>query len=596
MRSLLTIAIACYSLLGLSQWKTEVSPNHFSDKKAILLRPNNWIGTNPDHIKEYLLQTINNFQQDKINLELDTIIESLTGTHFTFHQTYDNIKIHDSQIKVNINKNGVITSIFDYSFDPNLIEKNDFTNSNFINSLNTIYHIIKPINLNYLFINNSLTPVGILTHLDEGEFPFELGINHRGEIIYSRDLSLYFDSTVSGTVFLPDPLSTAGVSYGIPYVDNEDNDIPFLNDERDTVSFTADYDNGVFNLESPSVKITDHSTPSITPVTSSINTFYHTRSENGFEDVNAYFHINQMQQHIQNLGFTNIVNYPIHIDTHGLNGQDNSVFQSSFTPPRITFGEGGVDDAEDADVILHEYGHAIMHSASPGTNIGDERRALDEAAGDYFAASFSKSITLNNWDQVYTWDGHNEFWSGRMATSTKHYPEDLQGNLYLDTDIWSATLMQIWDVIGRDATDQLMIESAYGYASGMSMMDAALLFYQADIDLNNGANSWTICNYFQNRGLMNSCPNSVIDSESTNTTIKLINSEGFTRGTENASFIISTPTSGTLSIHSIKGQLINEISFEGNQVEVSPSLLRSGVYIINIATTQGSQSFKLIRL
>ncbi|MDA9564248.1 hypothetical protein N9R81_06215 [Flavobacteriales bacterium] len=156
-----------------------------------------------------------------------------------------------------------------------------------------------------------------LTHLDADEFPVELGINRTGEIIYTRDLSLYFDSIVSGTIFLPDPLSTAGVSYGSPYVDNNDNDVSFLNDERDTVSFTADYDNGVFNLESSSVKITDHSTPNILPVTPSINTFYYTRSEDGFEDVNAYYHINQMQQHIQNLGFTNIVNYPIHVDTLG---------------------------------------------------------------------------------------------------------------------------------------------------------------------------------------------------------------------------------------------------------------------------------------
>jgi hypothetical protein len=26
----------------------------------------------------------------------------------------------------------------------------------------------------------------------------------------------------------------------------------------------------------------------------------------------------------------------------------------------LRFGKGGVDDAEDAEVILHEYGHAMM--------------------------------------------------------------------------------------------------------------------------------------------------------------------------------------------------------------------------------------------
>ncbi|MEZ4916786.1 MAG: hypothetical protein R2836_07345 [Chitinophagales bacterium] len=54
----------------------------------------------------------------------------------------------------------------------------------------------------------------------------------------------------------------------------------------------------------------------------------------------------------------------ISVDTHGNNGADNSFF-SPATPLRLIFGEGGVDDAEDADVIIHEYGHAISHFAAP---------------------------------------------------------------------------------------------------------------------------------------------------------------------------------------------------------------------------------------
>ena len=40
---------------------------------------------------------------------------------------------------------------------------------------------------------------------------------------------------------------------------------------------------------------------------------------------------------------------------HGFNGADNS----SYSPGtgRLQFGEGGVDDAEDSDVVHHELGH-----------------------------------------------------------------------------------------------------------------------------------------------------------------------------------------------------------------------------------------------
>ena len=39
-------------------------------------------------------------------------------------------------------------------------------------------------------------------------------------------------------------------------------------------------------------------------------------------------------------------------------GADNS-FETDHPKDELRFGKGGVDDAEDAEVILHEYGHAI---------------------------------------------------------------------------------------------------------------------------------------------------------------------------------------------------------------------------------------------
>ena len=407
---------------------------------------------------------------------------------------------------------------------------------------------------------------------------------------------MYFDSAVTGTVFLPDPLTKAGVTYGIPFVDNNDNDVPQLNAQIDTVSLTANYDSssGVFLLESNAVLITEHSSPTINPVTSLNGEFYYTRSESGFEDINAFYHINRMQNHIQTLGFNNIVNYQINIDTHGLNGSDNSNFQSSFNPPRITFGEGGVDDAEDADVILHEYGHAIMSSAAPGTNTGTERATLDEANGDYFAASFSRSLNSNSWDSVYTWDGHNEYWDGRMASSDKHYPEDLAGNLYTDTDIWSSTIMQIWEDLGRNTTDQLLIESAYGYASGMTMLDAAALFYQADVDLNNGANYLSICNRFQSRGLMGTCPNSV-NEHTISLVSRLLNSQSFAKGSDNAIILLNRTEETLISIYNMNGQLIKSSTHHTDEISISPADHKAGVYLVEIIGSSGREIFKLVR-
>ncbi|MBL4624532.1 MAG: T9SS type A sorting domain-containing protein, partial [Flavobacteriales bacterium] len=249
---------------------------------------------------------------------------------------------------------------------------------------------------------------------------------------------------------------------------------------------------------------------------------------------------------------------------------------------------------EDADVILHEYGHAIMNSAAPGTNNGTERQALDEANGDYFAASYSRLLSPNSWDLVYTWDGHNEYWGGRMASSDKHYPEDLANNLYTDTDIWSSTIMQIWEDLGRDVTDQLLIESAYSYASGMTMPGAAALFYQADVDLNAGINFWSICNRFQARGLMGMCPNS-INEHTISLNSKLVNSQSFAEGTGDAVIQLNRLEKVTMTIYRVNGQLIRSTTHNSSELSISPAQFKSGLYLIEIAGESGSETFKLVR-
>ena len=68
-------------------------------------------------------------------------------------------------------------------------------------------------------------------------------------------------------------------------------------------------------------------------------------------------------------------------------GQDNS-FATDHPKNELRFGKGGVDDAEDAEVILHEYGHAL-HFAQ-GFVFGSARAgAISEGFADYWAVTVS---------------------------------------------------------------------------------------------------------------------------------------------------------------------------------------------------------------
>ncbi len=76
---------------------------------------------------------------------------------------------------------------------------------------------------------------------------------------------------------------------------------------------------------------------------------------NNFKEVIVYYHIYDVQRYIQELGFDNIMNKSIAVNIDG-RSDDNSHYSPA--EKSLTFGTGGVDDAEDGEIILHEYGHA----------------------------------------------------------------------------------------------------------------------------------------------------------------------------------------------------------------------------------------------
>ncbi len=468
-----------------------------------------------ESVKNYLIENIGNIADNNNSLQLIYQVESPGGIHLTFQQLYNLIPIYNAQIKINLDKHNNIKSIFDNSVKTNtwqielpvlkeadnnreLIVSN-YMSKNFINVYYKHERII-------FFDESTGSPYyayKIRLYEPGNRYDHEIILDENNNVLQEKDMNVYLlpqDSTVNAMIFLPDPLTTAGVVYGSPYIDSGDIDITELNAERVSDTMTATFNNDTFYLENQYVIVVDLAPPTVAPAISITPNFNYTRAQSGFEDVNAFYHINKFQNYMQSIGFSLADEFQIKIDPHG-GVSDNSVY-SSFPTPSIRYGDGGVDDAEDADVIIHEYGHAVSYSAVPGTNTGFERQSLDEGLGDYLAVSYSKSINPFNWGNVFSWDGHNEFWPGRSAASNKYYPDDLGGDIHLAGEIWSSVLMEIWDLLGRQTTDQLVLQSIYGWATGMSMMDAAQLLLQADTVLFGGANYNILCDRLEARGLI----------------------------------------------------------------------------------------------
>ena len=173
-------------------------------------------------------------------------------------------------------------------------------------------------------------------------------------------------------------------------------------------------------------------------------------------------------------------------------------------------GDGGVDDAEDADIVAHEYGHAIQHNQNACWG-GGEMGAMGEGFGDYLAASFfassgdpayqnSHAACVGDWDAISYGSGTPACL--RRVDGTKTYPDDLQGSVHADGEIWSAALWEIRSALGSTTTDQLVLEHHFTLPCSATMPIAALELIQANTNLNAGANEAVIRQAFCDRGIL----------------------------------------------------------------------------------------------
>lgn len=515
----------------------------------------------------FLKQHLENLKDARVSLKLNYKHESPGGFHYSFAQLFNGVEVYQSEIKLNTDKNNTVRSWFDNSENTSAWNLETGTaNENSVIALHPTTH--QPVLTQRKIENNSRET-----------------LDANGEIIFSRDMNMYLcppDSLVSGKVFNPDPLTTTGQIYGGTYIDNSDANASWLDAQKQTVNFMANFDGAQFSLQNAYVHVLDFDAPTIAPVTSTTPQFYFNRSQSGFEDVNAFYHLNTMRNHVHALGF-NCADGVVDIDTHAESGADNSHFAPFYSPARIFYGIGGVDDAEDADVCVHEYGHFISETASPGGNTGFERNAIDEAFGDYLAGSYSRSLNTFNEYWVFNWDG--PVWSGnnsggRILNSTKQYPADLsQTSYYKNSSIWSAVLFCLNGSIGRDAADSLILQMHYSLSSGLNMEDAAAVLIDADTLLTGGKYYCPIYNCLFQHGLNPANPLIQCDvgiNDLQEFPVRFFNT--------NKSFSVINANLNPMQIDllNISGQIISTVEENRAMFNYENGNLATGIYLVQV--------------
>ncbi len=509
---------------------------------------------------------------DAADLELKAVTTGRYSTHLTFQQTFSGLPVYNRMIKVNLNRDGQPTMVLS-GYAPHLARLGAFNPNPSLSASAAAARAQEVVSQNgartttpELVVYPEQTPRlawRVVAWPNSLPAEWEVLLDARtGDVIHLLDLSTHShgervsgrkgerersmastktappastagtsltrqskiqnpkSKIVDGTglVFDPDPLTTAGVEYGVPYIDANDTDVQELNDERIEVTLfdiTLGTD-GLYRLEGPFVTIDGAAQLGGTgwdpPAEADPNAFQYGRANDFFEAVMAYYHVDKSQRYVQSLDVGRAIQEtPVRVNPHGLGTADDSRYYPVFNG--MGFGDGGIDDAEDADVIWHEYGHALLQSSAPGLLNNDEGRALHEGWSDYWAASYSRGlidagkVPDHDWRKVFTWDG-NEFWSGRRLDRAGRYPEDTRCDdgscrtvdWYTDGLLWATTLMELYDELGREVIDRLCLAS-HGYLSPPgSFADAAEAIIQADLDLYGGQHLGVIIDRLGARG------------------------------------------------------------------------------------------------
>jgi Zn-dependent metalloprotease len=463
---------------------------------------------NPRQIADSLLRKLSsNLQIEPSQMRFDKVKESMLGSHVLYQQYHEDKPISGAWLRIDVNKEGKVYNIQNSTVPSEFLSKAKKTEgkkkllseeeakkiaitstgsaSDSSNEVLDIEQVYTPYSNN---IPTLAWKVTVKTSKPIGEWKIYVNAEDGSVLKKINTLKLV---NGHGNVFDPNPVVT------LNDLTLEDNST--MPEAAYTGITLNDLDNNGF-LDGPFVS----TRTTLNRINSRNHQFIFRRNDRSFKEVMVYYHIDKIQRYIQEIGFDNVLKRPIAVNIDG-RSDDNSHY--SPVTKDLTFGTGGVDDAEDADVIAHEYGHAIQDDIVPGWGESNEGGAMGEAFGDYLAASFFAEVksdilkpTVANWDATsYSVAMPPNL---RRVDSTKLYPKDIVGEVHDDGEIWSACLWELRRALGRRAADKLIIAHHFLLDRMATFEDAANALITTDKTLNQGRYENVIRDIFIRRGII----------------------------------------------------------------------------------------------
>ncbi len=434
---------------------------------------------------------------DTDDLQLVRADEDLVGQNFVFEQRFRGVPVFGAQVAIHFDKNGEIVAL-NNTYQPGIsldsvepkvsAEKatGAFAKSKGTASRSTSELVVKGVGDTFALAWR------IVVSTDGPTWEVFVDANNGKWLEEPRDLNRYVNGT--GQVFT---INAIVATHDNSLRDNNDSAAAVPATAYNIVTLQGLLGNGFLDGTYASSSKTKK------PVFDAGNNFIFDRSSDGFSETMGYYYIDYAERYIQSLGFNNVNNRQQVFAVNRLK-IDNSFYSPQSL--EISLGLGGVDDAEDAEVILHEYGHSIQDNQVPDFGRSLEGGSMGEGFGDYWAASVGAQFSGGFQDVcVAEWDATSYSLSNppclRRVDGTKHYPEDVMGQVHADGEIWSAALWQIRGSVGAANADRAIIASHFLLSPTASFNQGANALVMSAISLGYKSNQVnSIRTILRNRG------------------------------------------------------------------------------------------------
>jgi len=333
---------------------------------------------------------------------------------------------------------------------------------------------------------------------------FEVLVDARsGAIVRSRDRLKH--DTGKAAVFMPNAVVAQGSRAGLD--DDDDADSALLTSLRTPVALER-LNSGTSCLKGRWVHAMLPSGEVCKPNADFTSV---TRADDDFEALMAYVHVDRARAYLESLGFASLLNRSLPVLANGT-PDDDSFYDTE--EKAITFGEGGVDDGEDGDVIVHEYGHAVQDAQVRDFGDSLQGAAMGEGFSDYLQAALdaqrAPSTTFNpcvaEWDAIDTDESDpvqcltrtdTDFTASRGGPGT-----DCNTEPHCAGTAWSGALWRIRGLIGGPTADRLVVQSHYSLTKTADFVDGSIALIVTDRALYGGVHEQVLRDVLNLHGLL----------------------------------------------------------------------------------------------